>query len=199
MATVTANAFPLHWPEGWPRSKVRRSAAYRVKLAKARDDLINELRLMGAESIVISTNAPPRADNTPIAGAPQQPQGDPGVAVYFYLKGARQVIACDQWDRLTDNLRACGLTIAALRMIERTGASDLLDRAFEGFKMLPAPSSEPRPWWEVLRCRQDASRVGVRRAFEREAMARHPDRGGSDQDMAELNQAYKEALAATGE
>lgn len=195
MQTAIASAFPLQWPEGWPRAESRRTAAYRVKLAKARDDLLRELRLMGAESVVVSSNAPPRADNTPVTNAPRSPQGDPGVAVYFYRNDQRQVIACDQWDRLGDNLRACGLTISALRMIDRTGASDLLDRAFNGFKALPAHKS----WWEIFGFTHDGPPISeLKKRYRHRAAELHPDKGGTAEAMAEINEAYTAGLSALG-
>lgn len=189
---MTADAFPLHWPDGWPRASGRAVAAYRVSLAKARDDLLHELFLMGADAIVISSNATPRVDNTPASGAPAAPQGDPGVAVYFHRKGEQQVIACDQWHRLSDNLRACGLTVAALRMIDRAGATDLLNRAFSGFKALPEhkPIDVPE-WWHVLGVPASASTSKVRAVYKRLASENHPDTGGDAGAMARISQAWR--------
>lgn len=200
MQTATATAFPLQWPDGWLRCKRRRQAAYRVALKKARDDLVRELRLLGAKSIVISTNAPPRADGTPAAGAPQSPRGDPGVAVYFYRGDEQQVVACDRWNRLTDNLRACGLTIAALRMIERTGASELLDRAFTGFKALPADAGLPSaPWRDVLGLHHAADSLSdARKAYRDLSRKYHPDHGGDAGAMATINRAWEQAKEALG-
>lgn len=197
---MTYNAFPLQWPDGWPRARGRRGAPYRVNLSRARDDLINDLRLMGAKSVVVSTNAPPRTDNTPMAGAPNAPQGDPGVAVYFLRKGEQQVIACDRWDRLTDNLRACGLTIAALRMIERSGASELLNRAFTGFKALPAATSIESPeWWCVLGVEAHTPTREVKTAYRILATEYHPDRNGGDAGaMARINGAWESFKAERG-
>lgn len=58
------------------------------------------------------------------------------------------VIACDQFREVRLNLAAIGLTIKAIRQIERCGTSSLLERAFKGFSALPAvagPSSDARP------------------------------------------------------
>lgn len=48
------------------------------------------------------------------------------------------VIACDQFLEVRLNLAAIGLTIKAIRQIERCGTSSLLERAFKGFAALPA-------------------------------------------------------------
>jgi len=43
------------------------------------------------------------------------------------------VIACDQFSQVRWNLAAIGLTIKAIRQIERCGTTSLLERAFKGF------------------------------------------------------------------
>lgn len=48
------------------------------------------------------------------------------------------VIACDQFREVRLNLAAIGLTIKAIRQIERCGTTSLLERAFKGFSALPA-------------------------------------------------------------
>lgn len=48
------------------------------------------------------------------------------------------VIACDQFREVRLNMCAIGLTIKAIRQIERCGTSSLLERAFKGFSALPA-------------------------------------------------------------
>ena len=47
------------------------------------------------------------------------------------------VIACDLFKEVRLNINAIRLTIAAIRQIERCGASSLLERAFKGFAALP--------------------------------------------------------------
>ncbi len=52
------------------------------------------------------------------------------------------VIACDQFREVRLNMAAIGLTIKAIRQIERCGTSSLLERAFQGFSALPAHVGE---------------------------------------------------------
>lgn len=118
---------------------------------------------------------------------------DQGVAVYFDRKGRRQVLACDQYTTIGDNIRAIGKTIEALRGIERWGASDMLDRAFTGFEALPAPD----PWWTVLDVARDADIDDVHAAYRRKAKTMHPNAGGDRAEWDRLSAAYdaaKEAL-----
>ncbi len=142
-------AFPLEWPVGWPRSEGHERSRYRVKYKTATVELLAELRLLGAEHVVISSNAAVRkSDGLPYTEAANERSDDPGVAVYFVLEGAATVIACDQWDTVKDNIRAIGLTVVAMRAIQRSGATELLRRAFSGFRALPGPDATK--WWKVL-------------------------------------------------
>lgn len=209
--SAAVEAFPLSWPDGWPRKKgYRQSAPYRVQGDKARIDLLHQLRLMGAVDVVISSNVPLRLDGQPRADAAKKHTPDPGVAVYFRRKagGERQVIACDKWAYPDQNIRAIGLCIEALRAMERSGASELLDRAFTGFKALPPAGatsigSEGAPWWQVLGL-HDTSGTGTlkledaKSAYRRLAAQHHPDRGGDAGAMAAINRAWEQAQAALG-
>jgi hypothetical protein len=105
-------AYPLQWPEGWPRTKVRRAASFDTRFIDARDGLLNEVRLMGGRQPVISSNVPLRMDGLPRANFTRDP--DPGVAVYFALQSEPRVFACDRWTHVEDNLQAIRKTIEAL-------------------------------------------------------------------------------------
>lgn len=111
-------AFPLTWcPPSQERTPInkRASASYRAGFAKARDDLLDELRLFGADHVVISSNIPLRKDGLPYANF-KEPT-DPGISVYFRIKKQSYAISCDAWDKAKDNLGAIGKYVAALRMI----------------------------------------------------------------------------------
>lgn len=195
MTAPTIDAFPLAWPDGWPRraSHQRKGAPYQVSFAVARDQLVDELRLGGSRCVVISSNVALRRDALPYAdrGEPS----DPGVAVYWDDKGGKpMVIACDCWRTVRENLRAAGLAYASIRAIHRTGATELADRAFSGFKRLPAAGDTPK-WWEVLGVDPDLPKDLVRAAYLDLVREQHPDRGGNTATMARINRAYQEAVA----
>lgn len=188
-----AEAFPLHWPQGWPRTKEPQRSRFDVTFGRARDGLFNEIAMMGGSYPVLSTNIELRRDGLPYAQ--QREPADAGVAVYFMRKGKQMVFACDRWDRARDNVRAIEKTIEAMRGIERWGASDMLERAFSAFVALP---SSKRTWREVLgfppQSRPD--RDAIEAAYRSKAKAAHPDTGGSNDAMAELNAARAEAQKA---
>lgn len=199
-------AYPLCWPDGWPRRKSyqRNRSRYEVTFARARDELQRELAAGRCKHIVISTNVPLRRDGIPLANM-REPE-DPGVAVYWDDKnGKARVIACDVWSTVRENLRAVGLAYASLRQIERTGASELLERAFQGFARLPAAPNNESDCWSVLG--EDlrpkpgdwtpAPRVIER--YRELARKNHPDHGGSSAKMAEINRAYHQAIKELGD
>lgn len=50
-------------------------------------------------------------------------------------------------------------------------------------------NSKPN-YYEILGARQDASPREIERQYKRQAHKRHPDRGGTEEDMKALNEAY---------
>lgn len=187
--------YPLAWPEGWPRTKPaggRRGGNFKVTFDKALRELENEIRAMGGRYPLLSTNIELRLDGQ--MRRDRTEPADRGVAVYFDLKGKQKVFACDVFMTVKDNIRSIGLTIAALRAIERYGASDMMERALAAFEALPPPLDP----WQILGLPRDAGRERIEEAFKRLALLHHPDRGGSTAKMAELNRAREEALRGKG-
>lgn len=197
--TTIDTSYPLHWPEGWPRSPYsrRRRAPFGTgkTLAVARDELFKELRLLGvpAAQVIISTNVQLRRDGLPYSGQAQP--SDTGAAVYFKLKGADRVLACDRWDKVESNLFAVARHIAAIRAQDRLGVGTI-EQAFRGYTALP----EGNPWWKVLGVDRQASPTEIEEAYRRGAALLHPDRAGADSTdaMARLNAARDEARKARG-
>ncbi|MCW5695842.1 MAG: J domain-containing protein [Bauldia sp.] len=183
-----AEAFPLAWPAGWPRTRRRQRARFDTTIAKARDELSAEIVRLGGRYPVLSSNLELRLNGLPRSS--QREPDDPGVAVYFERGGKQMVFACDRWDRAQDNIRAITKTIEAIRGIERWGASELMERAFSAFSALPPPRSP----WDILGVPRGSSAEAVKAAFRAKAAAAHPDTGGSTAAMAELNAARDAAL-----
>lgn len=73
--------YPLTWPLAQPRTHRRRDADFKVDFGRARDDLLNALKLLGGVRVILSTNVPLRKDGLPNSNW-REPE-DPGVAVYF--------------------------------------------------------------------------------------------------------------------
>lgn len=206
---VSITAYPLQWPDGWPRAKGRKQAnfgrsevksgqTFKSKIDITMNDAMKRVRTeierLGidvVDDMIVSTNL-----KLNLSGLPRGDQGepsDPGVAVYFQKpKGPMRVIAIDRYYRVRDNLAAIAATLDAMRAIERHGGAQILERAFTGFAAIAPPSR----WWDILQVKPDASADVIEANFRRLARDRHPDRGGSTSAMAELNQARADALAA---
>ena len=194
-------AFPLQWPEGWPRARGRDSdrkfdgRIHKLTLARARDGLLSELKQLGARDIIISSNVALRLD-----GLPYSQQGklyDPGVAVYFKLKKRPLVMATDRFESPSGNMRSLTLAVSAMRQLERHGGGTMMERAFTGFVAI-APPDWKKPWREVFGVKPEWH-GDIAQLYREKARHRHPDAGGSDTLMAELNVAFEEAKNEMGD
>lgn len=219
---MTPTRYPLQWPVGWKRqpaslriaghfgtAKQAAGSSWRSKdnitMAQACDRLLSELQRMGVPGhrVVISTNVRTRLDGLPYSN--EKAPADPGAAVYWHddlAAGGPQdrCMAIDRYTKVEQNVAALAATIEAMRSIERHGGAAILNRAFTGFQALPAPivAGMKRPWWEVLECQRTVSRETVEHSYRRMASKLHPDRGGTDAQMAALNVAREEALQDVG-
>lgn len=211
--------YPLCWPANWKRTTTRTRAQFgrvktgydqtnsvRVNQGKGRlsmQDAIQriayELERFGVheENVIISTNVPLN-----LSGVPRGDRGepsDPGVAVYWTLKGKAQCMAIDRYDRVADNLAAVAATMEALRAIERHGGGSILERAFIGFAALPA--STKADWRTILGFSADhvPGATLIDSQFRALAKSLHPDKPGGDHErMAELNAARDAAMKEIG-
>jgi len=222
-------AYPLCWPDGWQRTpdhlrdngarfkggsgwegygENKRFVGRRmITFHKARQLLRDELGRLGAKGVIMSTNAALRNDGEVRADSAEKRHDDPGIAVYFTLKGKQMVMAQDAFSTLAANARSLGLAVEALRALERHGGGTMMERAFAGFTALPSPDGArpKRPWWTVLNYsenpddRLDLSPDEVDARYRTLAKRRHPDAdGGSVEAMAELNEAREDAIKALG-
>jgi hypothetical protein len=193
---VMAEAYPLDWPAGRPRTQRPKRArfAWNLTVHQAWRELVEELERMRARQLVLSTNVSQRADGMPRSNA-SQPE-DTGVAVYFETpEGDQMAFCCDRWDRVEHNIRAISHTIGALRGIERWGTGDMVRAAFTGFKAIPAHTGGAS-WFSVLDVDPHTVTADeLKRAMRTKAKEAHPDRGGSEYAMASVNAAYEQGLA----
>ncbi len=196
-------AYPLDWPDknAWPRNENPERSRFHTKaggktgnrpktVEEARTELMGELDLLGANSIIISTNIKTRKDGMPYSNA-AEPE-DSGVAVYFMLDGNPRCIPCDKWDRVADNIYAIAKTVNALRGIDRWGTKQIIAAAFSGFKALPAKGVESS-WYKVLDVDPDVSGEELKKAFAKRVKEAHPDKGGSTEEFTKVRNAYREA------
>lgn len=215
---MNAQRFPLNWPVGWPRTPAHQrrparfhgtrtnyssdgTSSWRQKQtltnAEAIARLGAELRRLGvhADDWLISSNVKVRIDGLPYSNVGAV--DDPAVAVYFRLRGAARVLACDAWTRVADNLAAVAAHVEAIRAIERYGVGTL-DQAFAGYAALPPRGST---WRTTLGFAPDqtVTPAQVDEAFRARAREAHPDaEKGSHDAMSSLTAARLEAREELG-
>lgn len=187
-------AYPLSWPEGWPRTPVYRRTPSRfskagrdLTVADARTRLADELDRLGARNTILSTHIVLRADGLPRSG--QSEPSDPGAAIYFTVKGTPTVMACDRYTRVADNIAALAATIEAKRAAIRHGVVTV-EQEFRGYAALPPPVA-PDDWRAALG--NPTTLAEAESAYRERMRAAHPDAGGSHARAAALNAAIAKA------
>lgn len=183
-------AYPLCWPVGQPRTKFPERARFKNSFAVAHNSVISEIRRLGGINIIISTNIPLKKDGFPYAT--YKNPSDQGVAVYFMHDGEQVVFACDKWKGLSDNIQAIAKSIEAIRGLDRWGVSEMLKRAFTGFKALPNPTIK-KTWYEILEIDGHASLTEITEAWKKKIKEVHPDVGGTHEKFIEVQNAFEEA------
>lgn len=220
----TVERYPLQWPTGWKRTPYsqRRRAAFHstrkdyytradgsrysvnrketLSVGDGLSRLTGELRRLNASNVIISSNLRVRNDGLPYASQAKQ-LDDPGVAVYFKLRGQPRVLACDKWSSAAENLAAIAGHIEAIRAVDRYGVGTL-EQAFAGYTAIPAKTGGA-DWraelgfdkWQFQKITLD----DVETMYRSLARQRHPDSGGSHEAMARLNEAREAARLELGE
>lgn len=186
--TMTITAYPLTWPQHFPRAKYRESGRFKTQLPNAIKNVHGSLRNFAGDSnkkldgLVISSNVSLGFD-TP---------ADPGVAVWFVWDGLQVCIPVDRYRSVASNLQAIHHIIEARRVELRHGTLALVRATFTGFLALPAPA-DARDWWDVLQCKRDASADIITNQYRRLRSEYHPDNGGSAERFDEVARAYRAA------
>lgn len=185
---MTVQAYPLHWPPGFPRSQHREYGRFKSSFNSARDNVEGSLRKFATDSRKVVSNLVISSNQT-IGGS--EPR-DPGVAVWFMWDNMQVCIPVDRYASIASNLQAIHHIVEARRVELRHGTLALVRATFTGFQALPAPNG--KHWRDILQVGDYASRDTIEANFKRLAKDRHPDAGGSADQMAELNNARETAL-----
>lgn len=187
-------AYPLHWPESWPRHKNPGTSQFKTSLAGALSNVEKSISAFSKdsgkkiESLVISSN---------VTLGSQRP-ADAGVALYFTWDGLQTCIAVDRYAKVEDNLQAIHHCLEAERTKLRHGGINLVRAAFRGYAALPPPTTSAAHWSDVLGVDRNASMEQIAAARNAKAKKAHPDAGGSADAMAAINEAYEQAKKERG-
>lgn len=108
-----------------------------------------------------------------------------GVTLWWLSAGGTAVrLTMDDQPRPRDNLRVLYLAADSMRLNERRGIDPSVMRS--AYLQLASPDESP---YAVLGVEPGATREAVEVAYREQARQRHPDAGGSDDQMTELNRA----------
>ncbi|MBX4883985.1 J domain-containing protein [Rhizobium bangladeshense] len=192
---MSPTAYPLTWPHNIPRTKNKAVSKFKTSLPAALKNVRSSLQLFATDSgkkvegITISSNVTLGVDRP----------ADSGVAVWFQWDGMSVCIAVDRYPKVEDNVQAIYHIIDGRRTELRHGGLHIVKATFTGLLALPAP--DRKHWREVLGISSDDGTLSVeyiKLVYQRLAKAAHPDQGGSQDAMAELNRAREEALREIG-
>jgi len=177
-------AYPLHWPLGFPRTQHAGNSQFRTSYDAAVANVTNSLRRFSQESrkdivnLIISSNVTMMQD-TPKDG---------GVAVYFRWDNMDCCIAVDRYRLPRENLQAIHHVIEAERTKLRHGGLNIVRTAFRGYAALPPPKGPDgqiaAPWWQTLGLPEGATLEQAEARWRELVKEHHPDRGG---DPAKFN------------
>ena len=117
-------------------------------------------------------------------------QAERAVTVQFEHRDRTAILSLDTQISPAMNLRAIYLCLDAMRLIERRGLAEVAQSAY----LQLAPTAPE--WSALLGVAPSATRDEIQAAYRLHARTAHPDVGGSDEQMAALNRARDEALAA---
>lgn len=207
-------AYPLSWPEGWPRRRAWKSdrqfvgRQYGLSVSRAARQLDAELHLLGAKEIVISTNLKVTLGSGATDGRGSN-VSDTGAAIYFLYQQQQMVMAQDIFDSVAGNLRSLCLAMEAMRQLERHGGGHMMKRAFAGFAQLPPPAGaqpEHVNWQAELGVENlPQSSIPARdllaiceSRYREKAKTAHADTGGDHTAMIRLNAAIAQARQELG-
>jgi hypothetical protein len=171
------DAYPLAWPDNWPRSKNSARSQFKTSTSAALDNVRKSLQHFQTDSgqkvseILISSN---------VTLGDQNPR-DAGVACYFTWGDLPTCIAVDRYGTVRENLQAIHHVIEAERTKLRHGGLNIVRAAFQGYARLPPPSAvQRRQWFETLELPASATILEAEQSYKRLRSQWHPDKPGGD-------------------
>lgn len=200
----------IDWPPGMERtddSERERNNRFDTSLSKAFDHLEKQLELLGVD---VESDSPDfrysfdaqqrKRDNRPYARANP---GDPGFSVYWKMEGDQFAAACDDYDRLRDNVHEVGLWMKEKRKMQdrrvKTGESEFANARLppgddDREKVVARPPADEKDPHEVLGVSPDAPENVVEAAARELKKENHPDNSGSTEEFQKVVEAEEELL-----
>ena len=186
------------WPGKPTPSQQQKDGRFKASYAATLELLEKELCHLKAKDTVIQAYfelGQIRNDGWPRSSArPTQP----GVVLTYYVKGEAFSFPCDTYSWWEDNLRAIGLSLEALRTVNRYGVTQGSEQ-YQGFKRLEAPvyKSKQDEAYEFIAKHSGATVQGARTdvdgCYRTAARKLHPDLGGSHELFVKLQEKISRA------
>ena len=188
----------VEWPDGFERTAEREREPYphgfRVDRRQAFENILEELKKLGAEEVRIDSGATKKTVN-PNALSQDSDPDDPSVVVYFSKDGQDFAVPCDKWDNVRDNAQAIAKYLDAKRALDRYGVKTV-ESEFTTQKLPPGEDHDPgeataggddfddKPPHKVLGVASDADDDEIKAAARALKKEYHPDTGG---DIGKFN------------
>lgn len=186
-------AFPLVWPEGWPRTKAPAPSRFTTSVASAVRNVTDELRRFGSDSDIEVTAVVISSNVTLTDARPR----DAGVAAYFRWDNIDCCIAVDRYRWPEENLQAIAKVIEAERTKLRHGGLNIVRAGFRGFAALPPPTGADgqiaKPWWALLGFKTRPELSDAEAAYRVQVKRHHPDKGGDAAAFNAITDAIRQA------
>lgn len=186
-------AYPLAWPQGFPRTKSRNPSRFKTTVHQAVSNLTDELRRFGNDTGKVVTSTVISSNVTLTDARP----ADPGIACYFMWDGIQCCIAIDRYLTPMENLQAVALIIEAERAKMRHGGLNIVRASFRGFASLPPPDEKSgimaAPWRDVLGVPTSSGLPDAKAAYFRLVKTAHPDAGGDAAMFNRIVDAWRQA------
>jgi hypothetical protein len=172
--------------ERWERSTdvANTRSQFTAPYEATRDLLLREVRMLGAPRVIVELaikETDLRQDQQPYA---HTKPAHPGVIVAFESCHGPLKYTVDRFADWRENLRAIGLALKALRMVDRYGVTHKGEQ-YAGWKQLPSGENSLRDRGDEL-IREHGS---VPQALK----ATHPDHGGDPDDFRAVQAAREQA------
>lgn len=182
-----------------PRRPIHDRASYKAPWSTVAADLQAEAEHLGADEILILLDVD-RSDLRVDRSAPKANTETPAAVIVWMPSTKHGPLRwqCDRWDRWRDNVRAIGLTLQRLRLIDELGVATGGQQytgwqAFGPGRPMIAGLNDPDFAWSVLRRQADpdVDPLDLKALYRSASKNTHPDGNGTAEAFGEVDAAYR--------
>ena len=200
MLNATFRPLTQIWPK--PRTEDRKLAAFKASYVKTLDLLEYELGKLRAQDVVIQIEDPAQIEGIRNDGSMRKMDRywptKPGVILSCQnsAKGALS-FPCDRYSHWEDNLRAIGISLEALRAVDRYGVTQENEQ-YRGWTALPDPKANGKMsrveaalfLAAILTVPKDYILEQPSKYIRQAQQAYHPDRAGTEEEKISRHEMF---------